>query len=581
MKQKVYKDDIINVVDRDIDKMRSRPTMYLSALGSAGCLHVCKELIDNSRDECLKKDSPGNSIEVAIYKDHIVVKDNGRGIPTNMLQVVHETNQAGSNMTRSGGNTVGENGTGTTLAVATANRLVVSSFRPQEKKVLTLVYEEGQLVSKSMKDYNGSDSGLVTQYYPSKKILGVKTIPVDELKEWIKDMDYTLPKDIKFSYNINDGKWEYVYHKSLIDYLNDNVPELSDPTISKFMCEPLVVNVDGKLNEVFNDETFNRTFHVECVFIYNNPDIKEDDIRKSWMNMIYTSLNGTHMDGCVNGFARAMKEFAIKKKKSLENENFKKDILAHLQVVVKATCNFAHMFSSQGKHHVFPEDLGKAIEDAVYNEIMKMSASKLDLMVDTIIANNRVRKAGEQARDINKQTKTRNWEKLTSYIPCATIKTPEPKELFLVEGLSAGGGLRGARDARYQAILQFRGKNLNVWDVDLERAMKSEPWLNLVKVLGCGIGPTFDIKKLKFDKIIIATDEDCDGFQIRVQFLMFFLKFMPEIIEAGKLFMAEPPLYGIKYKGVKDMIYISNKTEYIERCIASIGDIEIDFPEAV
>ena len=147
MKQKVYKDDIINVVDRDIDKMRSRPTMYLSALGSAGCLHVCKELIDNSRDECLKKDSPGNSIEVAIYKDHIIVKDNGRGIPTNMLQVVHETNQAGSNMTRSGGNTVGENGTGTTLAVATASKLVVSSFRPQEKKVLTLVYEEGQLVS--------------------------------------------------------------------------------------------------------------------------------------------------------------------------------------------------------------------------------------------------------------------------------------------------------------------------------------------------------------------------------------------------------------------------------------------------
>lgn len=577
----VYKDDEINVVERDIDKMRNRPTMYLSSLNAAGCLHVCKELIDNSRDECGKKDSPGNEIHLEIFNDHITVSDNGRGIPTNLLQIVHETNQAGSNMTRSGGSTVGENGTGTTLAVATASKLIVTTFRPTEKKCLTLMYEEGVLVEKKESPYKAKFGGLTTTYYPSKKILGVKNIPVDDLLEWVKDMDYTLPKSTKFVYSYN--KKEYtVNHKTLLDYLNEHVIDIKDKDgeeLSKFMCDPISIKASGKLKEIFNEQTFNRSFNVECMFVYTNPIIKDDDIRKSWMNMIYTSLNGTHMDGCINGFARAMKELVIRKKKQLEGESIKRDILSHLQVILKATCDFAHMFSSQGKHHVFPENLGKAIEDAVYEEIMKMPVSKLDTMVDVIIANNRVRKEGEKARDINKQTKTRNWEKITSFIPCASIRTPEPKELFLVEGLSAGGGLRNARDARYQAILQFKGKNLNVWDCDLNRTMQSETWLNLVKVLGCGIGPTFDIKKLKFDKIIITSDADPDGKHIRVQFLSFFLKYMPEIITEGHLFMAEPPLYGLK--DGKNMRYVSDKSEYIEVCINSISDIQIEFPEVV
>jgi DNA gyrase/topoisomerase IV subunit B len=236
------------------------------------------------------------------------------------------------------------------------------------------------------------------------------------------------------------------------------------------------------------------------------------------------------------------------------------------------------MFASQAKHSVHQDELGKAIEDAVYEQIMKVPASKLDLMVETIIANNRVRKAGEQARDINRQTKTRNWEKITSFIPCATIKTPEPKELFLVEGLSAGGGLRGARDARYQAILQFKGKNLNIWDCTIERAMQSEPWLNLVKVLGCGIGPTFDIKKLKYDKIIIAVDADCDAKHLKTQFFAFFIRFMPEIILEGKLYLSDPPLYGIKDSS-KRITYVNSKSQYIERCVESISGIRIEFPE--
>ena len=577
---KKFKDDKFRIIEADIEKMRSRPTMYLSALNSAGCLHVCKEIIDNARDECYKKDSPGDTILIEIFPDHLHVKDNGRGIPTDLLQVVYETNQAGSNMTRAGGETSGENGTGTTLSVAMGKMLIATSSRPQDKKRLTLKYECGALTERIMdENYEGTERGMDVTFYPDKKVLGVSKIPVDDLVTWISDMRYSIPNDMNITYVVN-GKEHHVVKKQLWEYFNENIPELPDPTQSKFMCEPYTVTVSGKLTETFLDVEYQRSFTVTASFIYASPSYRGDDIRKSWMNMIYTSQNGAHVDGVIEGFEKIVRAAVCEEKKSLEGENIHKDIMAHLQVIVLASCDMAHMFSSQGKHHVFPDDLKEAIKNAVAKEIAKsIPAETMKSFVDIVIANNRVRKAGEQARDINRQTKTKQWDRPTSFIPCSTVKTEEPKELFLVEGISAGGGLRGCRDARYQAILQFRGKSLNIWEKDLDRAMKSDPWLDLVKVLGCGIGPTFDIKKLRFDKIIIATDADIDGYHIRVGFCCFFLKFLPEIIEAGKLYIAEPPLYSLKRAREKDIIYVATQTEYIRKCIESVGFIQIEFPE--
>lgn len=577
---KRFKDDKFRIIEADIEKMRSRPTMYLSALNSAGCLHVCKEIIDNARDECYKKDSPGDTILIEIFNDHIHVKDNGRGIPIDLLQVVFETNQAGSNMTRSGGETSGENGTGTTLSVAMGRMLIATSSRPQDQKQLTLKYECGSLTERTLDDhYTGTDRGMDITFYPDKKVLGVNKIPVDDLVAWISDMRYSIPNDMNITYVVN-GKKHHVVKKQIWEYFDENIPEMSDPTQSKFMCEPYTVTVSGKLTETFLDVEYPRTFNVTASFVYASPAYRGDDIRKSWMNMIYTSQNGVHVDGVIEGFEQVVKAAVCETKKSLEGENIHKDIMSHLQVIVLASCDMAHMFSSQGKHHVFPEDLKAAIRTAIAKEIAKTIPDRtMKQFVDIVIANNRVRKAGEQARDINKQTKTRQWDRPTSYIPCASIKTDEPKELFLVEGISAGGGLRNCRDARYQAILQFRGKSLNIWEKDLDAAMKSEPWLNLIKVLGCGIGPTFDIKKLRFDKIIIATDADIDGYHIRVGFCCFFMKFLPEIITAGKLYISEPPLYALKRAREKDIIYVATQTEYIQKCIDSIGSMKIEFPE--
>ena len=374
------------------------------------------------------------------------------------------------------------------------------------------------------------------------------------------------------TYTVRGKKTYKVNHKELYEYF-----DLHIPTTSR-LCNALVFTCKGDLKETVLEKVYDRKFDVEVAITYSDPETyKGDDIRQSWMNMIHTSDNGSHMDGVVRGFQKFMTERVGKKNKKLEGTDIKKDILAHLNVVIKAECNFANMFASQAKHRVFSKELGNAIADAVYETLCNSSSSVINEMIEVIIGNHRARIEGEKARSVASSTRgLKSWSKPDSYIPYSSIKTEHPKELFLVEGLSAGGGLRGARDARYQAILSFRGKNLNPWDEDLDRVLKSVPWLNLVNVLGCGIGPTFDIKKLKFDKIIITTDADIDGYHIRVGFLSFFAKFMPEIITSGKLYIAEPPLYQLT--AGKKVSYVASQREYIDACVNSIGNIEVEFP---
>ena len=564
------KDDKITIIERDIDKMRARPTVYIGYLGEAGCLHLCKEIIDNNRDECLKPESPGDTVSIEITDSYICSRDNGRGIPTDLLRVVHETNQAGSNMTRSHGMTAGENGSGSTAYTAMSSELVVTSLRPQEKKKLTLVYREGNLIEEKLEDYTGKEHGMITMFKPSKKILGVGKIPVDALLDWIDNFNYTLPSNIHMNYTVN-GERHIIKHIPIYEYFDKHIGE------NERMCEPVVITCKGNLQEVIQGKTYDREFSIEAAVMYSNASYKGEEIRKSWMNMIFTSQNGMHVNGVINGLSKYLIEKTMKKNKRLENEDLRKDVLANLHVVVKAQCNMANMFDAQAKGHVFPKALLNAVTNAVYDALSEMNQSRIDELVDVVIGNHRARIEGEKARHIASSTRgLKSWTKPDSYIPCSSVKTDHPKELFLVEGNSAGGGLRSARDPKYQAILTFRGKSLNVWDEDLARVLKSIPWLNLVKILGCGIGPSFDIKKLNFDKIIIATDADIDGYHIRVGMCSFFLKYMPEIIYAGKLYIAEPPLY--KLMQGKEPIYVASQTEYIQKCIESIGDVQISFP---
>ena len=154
---KKFKDDQYTIKKDDLDAIRLRPSMIIGSIGETGVLHLCKEIIDNNRDECFKQDSPGDTITIDITDKCLQTQDNGRGIPTNLLRVVHETSNAGSNMTRAGGSTAGENGIGTTAYTALASELIITTTRPQEKKKLTCVYKEGKFIEEHEEEYDGKD----------------------------------------------------------------------------------------------------------------------------------------------------------------------------------------------------------------------------------------------------------------------------------------------------------------------------------------------------------------------------------------------------------------------------------------
>ncbi len=566
-----FKDDEMYIKQNDIDAIRRRPSMWISSLGESGVFHLCKEIIDNNRDECYKKNSPGDTIEIDITNKCLTTRDNGRGIPTSLLREVFETTQAGSNMTRSGGATAGENGVGTTCVLALSSELIVTTIRPNEKKKLTLHYKEAKLVSETLEDYTGSDHGLIVSFKPSMKVMGVNEIPIHMLEPWIADFDYTLPKTIKARYTIN-GVEHHVQHKSLHDFINERIKvEEQLSSVLSFQC-------NGKLKETVLGKEYNRSFKLDIAIMYTNPDTyRGDDIHQSWMNMINTIDHGSHVDGVINGFTKYVSETISKKNKKMDNVDIKKDVLSHMTIVVNAMCDCATMFSAQAKHKVFLRNLGTAIANSVYEALQHISPSTMSTLIEAVIGNHRARIEGEKMRNVASAVRVKKkWTIPDSYIPCSSVKTDIPRELFLVEGKSAGGGLDGARDARYQAILKFRGKSLNVYDEDIDKALNSDSWKDLIPVMECGVGPTFDIKKLKFDKIIIATDADIDGFHIRTIICTFFRKFLPEIIDAGKLYIAEPPLYQLV--NGKDVSYVATQTEYIEKCIKSIGDLRISFP---
>ena len=572
---KKFKDDAYYVKKNDIDAIRKRPTMYIGNLGEMGVLHCCKEIIDNNCDECGKNDSPGNSIHINITAKEITTRDNGRGIPTEMLRTVFETMQAGSNMERAGGTTRGENGAGSSCVLALSSYLKVITIRPDEKLKLTLEYNEGEMIGEPVyEEYTGDDHGLIVTYRPSKKILGSATIPVDLLVKWIEEMTYTISRKIDVEYIVN-GKKHHIVHKELYEFFDTDIPS------DKQLCRPLTFKCNGNLEEIIDEFSYDRIFDVEAALVYSNPEVYNgDDIRHSWMNSIYTSQNGSHMNGVINGFSKFITEKVCAKNKKYENEDIKRDIMAHLNIVLKANTTFAHMFTSQSKERVNTKKLENAISDAVYKELSSTYNSSIAEMVDIVIGNHRARIEGEKARSLNSISRDKKkWNLPDQYYPCSTVKTDMPKEIFLVEGDSAGGGLKLARDAKYQAILTFKGKSLNVekGGVDAVRALQSIPLLNLTHVLGCGIGEAFDIKKLKFERIMISTDADIDGYHIRTILLTFFLKFMPELIRQGYVYVVEPPLYELKQG--KNKMYVASPHEYRETCISNIGNIKIAFPD--
>lgn len=578
--QKKFVDDKFMHLESDVDKMRNKSRMYISFSNELGAKAVSFEGIFNAIDECRNPRSPGDTIEIEYDErsDTLKVSDNGRGIPIDVLELLFTTLNSGSNIDSGSKNdletdTLGRNGVGTLALNALGEFLDVTTYRGgTENKMKRIVFNEGTKVKEEEKPCDPSKHGL-TLYYKPSKVLGKKTrIVWAQIRDELINLQFLNKKKVKISsiYTNKDGKVEKQEYKTqpfeqILSLRNDKPTIITDKFLVTLEDRNVVEEVGGK--------QYKRFVAMEIAFAFTsnttNPYID------SFCNTNNTIDNGSHLDGAIEGLCRYFQQVTKASLSERDKLDIKwDDVKTGLSIVVSLRTNMEEIFTNQTKHKVSNEDVLKLIKDKTVEslqEYFKNNPNKLKDCINVIKANARARREGDKARQsVIKETLT-NWGsfKMKNYDPC-TNKGKEYKELYIIEGDSAKGSLKNSRDPRYQALFAIRGVSANVFKLTLDKIIGpngNKEFNDLVKVMGCNVGAKFDISKLQFDKIIIASDADVDGLFIRSLLCSFFFKLFPEIIEAGKLFIAEPPLYRVDDKNNP---FVINKEDYNNRYIQKV-----------
>jgi DNA gyrase subunit B len=570
----------------ETEKIRLKYRMYISFSNEKAALALVMEILFNAVDECLNLRSPANSIEIEFNenKDTIRIRDNGRGIPTNLLETILTTLNSGSNIDASDKSsmkisTLGRNGVGTIAYQALAHEVQVTSYRGGTENVLRhLTFQEGEKVEDKTIKCSPDVHGLEVIFTPSKKILGRRTrIVWPMVQKVLYDLQFLLKKNISISSVYIDSKEEVHKEKYKIQDFSSIVTarNTKDVTVSKPVY--LVIRDDNIIEEV-SGESRKRFISMEIAFIYTESPTPYID---SFCNDNNTIENGDHLDGATEAISRYFQTTIKASMSDKEKEKLDikwEDVQNGLSIAVHLNSNMEHLFTSQTKLRVVNEDLEKIIKGLTQDALKEYFSTHQDefkTISNVIKLNARARRESEKVRSTVAKEAMSKWEafKLKSYDPCIN-KGKEYKELFIVEGDSAKGTLKDARFPEFQALYAIRGVSLNVFKADTTKIMDNEEFKVLImKIFGCGIGPNFNLSKFPFDKVIIASDADPDGLNIRSLLLGFFIKLLPELVVDGRVFIAEPPRFRVKDKKNP---FVVNKEEYNNRYInASVKEYEI------
>ena len=580
MKIKEFVDDKFTHLEADVDKMRNKSRMYISFSNELAAKAVMLEGLYNSLDECRNPRSPGNTISIEYDErcDTVKISDNGRGIPTDVLELLFTTLNSGSNIDSGSKNdletdTLGRNGVGTLALNALAAVADITTYRGgTENKMKRIVFNEGIKVSEEEKPCDKSKHGMLVSYTPSK-VLGKKTrIVWPHIKDELINLQFLNKKKVKMYsiYTNKDGVSERHEYKTqpfedILALRNDKKTLLSDKI--------LVTLEDRNIIEEIGDKKYKRFISMEIAFAFTsnatNPYID------SFCNTNNTIDNGDHLDGAIEGLCRYFQQVTKASLTERDKLDIKwDDVKMGLSIAVSLRTNMEEIFTNQSKHKIQNDDIGKIIKDKTLESLQNYfrdNPAKLKECINIVKVNAKARREGDKARlSVVKEVLT-NWGsyKMKNYDPC-TNKGKEYKELYIIEGDSAKGSLKNSRDPRYQALFAIRGVSANVFKLSLDKIIGpngNKEFNDLVKVMGCNVGAKFDISKLQFDKIIIASDADVDGLFIRSLLCSFFFKLFPEIIQDGKLFIAEPPLYRIDDKANP---FVINKEDYNNRYIQKV-----------
>ncbi len=552
-----YSDNDIQVLE-GLEAVRKRPGMYIGSTGEKGLHHLVWEIVDNAVDESLAGFC--DDIEVVIGKNNtITVKDDGRGMPTGMNEktgistietiftILHAGGKFGGEGYKVSG---GLHGVGASVVNALSSWLEVKVYR--DGKVHYQRFENGGHPVESLKVIDDCDierTGTTVTFKADPEIFNETTVyNYDTLATRLRELAF-LNKGLRIvliDEREDNKKDEFIYNGGIIEYV-----QMLNKT--KKPIHEDVIYVEGRENDIL----------IEVALQYNE---SYNSSVYSFTNNINTYEGGTHEDGVKRALTRIINNYAKNNKylKDSDDALSGEDVREGLTMII--SCKHPDpQFEGQTKTKLGNIEVRKIADDVFSNGFERFLLENPEvakIIIEKAITASRARVAAKKARELTRRKSgielTNQWGKLTD---CSS-KDASISELFIVEGDSAGGSAKGGRDPKTQAILPLRGKILNVEKARLDKALNNEEIRSMITALGTGIGDEFDIEKLRYHKIIIMTDADVDGSHIRTLLLTLFYRFFRPVVEGGYIYIAQPPLYNIKYG--KNIAYALDDNELNE-----------------
>ena len=535
-----YGADQIQILE-GLEAVRKRPGMYIGSTSLRGLHHLVYEIVDNSVDEALAGFC--DTIDVTINKDNsITVIDNGRGIPTGInskagipaVEVVFTILHAGGKF-GGGGYKVsgGLHGVGASVVNALSDWLEVNIFK--DGKVYMQRYERGKVLNKLqvIGECDKEKTGTKVVFKPDGTIFEDTVFDYDTLKQRLREMAF-LTKGLKIILRDDREEPQKVkeFHyeggiKEFVQYLNQ----------SKEALYPDIIYCEGQKDSVYVE-----------VAMQHNDSYTENAY--SFVNNINTPEGGTHLEGFKRALTKTFNDYAKKNKLLKENEaNLSgEDIREGLTTIVSIKIE-EPQFEGQTKQKLGNSEARSAVENIVTEQLtyfLEQNPAVAKIICEKSIMAQRAREAARKARDLTRRKTALEGTALPGKLADCSDKDPRNCEIYIVEGDSAGGSAKTARDRATQAILPLRGKILNVEKARLDKIYANAEIKAMITAFGTGIHDDFDISKLRYHKIIIMTDADVDGAHISTLLLTFLYRFMPDLIKEGYVYLAQPPLYKVE-----------------------------------
>ncbi len=532
---------------KGLEAVRKRPGMYIGSTDERGLHHLVYEVVDNSIDEAMA--GYCDIIKVTITKNNtIIVSDNGRGIPTDIhegekisaatvvLTVLHAGGKFDKDTYKVSG---GLHGVGVSVVNALSSDLKMTIFRDGK-----IHYQEFSCgIPKAPLEAIGTSkkTGTQIEFLADTSIFEVSEFSFETLSKRFREVAYLNPLITIELKDERDGTKE-IYH-----FEGGIAQFVSDVNKGIAITQPISFNVSADGVEV------------DIALLYNDSYIEKT---QSFVNNIRTVDGGTHETGFKAGLTRSIVKYvkenakASEKDTKITGDDVREGLIAVVSVKVPEPQFEGQTKSKLGSSYVKP--ICQKLTSESLNKYFEENPQQAKFVMEKALAASRGRDAAKKARDLTRNKSGVSVGTLPGKLADCQSKDPAIRELYLVEGDSAGGSAKQGRDRVYQAILPLKGKILNVEKARLDKILKSDEIRNMITAMGCGIGEDFDTDKIRYHKVIIMTDADVDGSHIQTLLLTFFFRFLRPIIDLGYLYIAQPPLY--RYKKGKNEIYLKDNT---------------------